>query len=320
MALLTATFLRHTDLGLLPPLLVLLALSAAALNSLIVKAALRPAERLVRQLERVRVGTDYVRVEGDPMTRAIAEAVNHMVARLEESRRQAALLAFQAEQRERSRIAHDLHDDVSQRVAALARSLDQLPKLPPENQAALTRRLADDARTILELLRRTMAALHPLVLDDLGLYAALSWLVQQEVPELECQLSLEGPEVDPLTASVLFRVAQEALVNIRRHAGARTVWLRTQVADGELVLEIEDDGCGIPPERLSRPGYGLRSMRERVQGLGGGLEIWSQPGKGTAIRVSVPLSEGGDVRGHDLARGGSAGGALGDPGAARGDR
>jgi two-component system sensor histidine kinase UhpB len=288
-AIAAAAALRPTDLALLPPLLLVLALGGAGLNSLIVRAALAPAERLRRELARVGEDLHHVPVAGDPMTRSIAVAVNDMVARLVESRRAAALAAFQAEQRERSRIAHDLHDDVSQRVAALVRNLERLSQAPTDEAA----RLAQEARTILELLRRTMAALHPLVLDDLGFDAALGWLAQEEAPNLEVHLTTAGVELDRLTASVLFRIAQEALANIRRHAGARTVWITARVEEGEYVLEIEDDGHGIPAERLQRPGYGLRSMRERAQGLGGSFEVWTRPGEGTAVRVAVPYPRRG---------------------------
>lgn len=286
------------DPGLLRILLVVLVAGAALINSLILRAALLPTERLRQQLTGIGTGETRpyrtVQVEGDPLTRSIAETINAMIHRLETSQRETTNQAFQAEQAERRRIARDLHDDVSQRVARLVARLKEASESPPEEASRLFKDLSQGATEVLERVRRTMAALHPLVLDDLGFTSALEWLLDQELPDIEHEVSFAAPDPERETAAVLFRVAQEALTNIRRHARATRVWLRTFEQEDLLILEIEDDGRGIPSDRMERPGYGLRGMRERIQGIQGEMRMWSQSDQGTAIQVSVPIVKEAD--------------------------
>src|SRR3984885_1190661 len=144
--------------------------------------------------------------------------------------------------------------------------------------------------------RRVVEQLRPTLLDNLGFYAAARWLVEETCAAvgLSCDLELPLPE-PPLTKDVgitLFRVLQESLVNVTRHAGASRVTVKVSVesADHVLRLSIKDDGVGLAPDRLRTLGsHGLGSMRHRVRAIGGQFRVQSAVGQGTEITVATPL-------------------------------
>jgi signal transduction histidine kinase len=143
-------------------------------------------------------------------------------------------------------------------------------------------------------------------LDDLGLVPALNSLVNQDCREkgLNVAFAVAGNQqrLDPLVETVLFRVAQEALNNVCRHAGVKQVNAELQYEDDRVVIRISDKGTGFDPaEKFNPPrGWGLAGMRERVESLGGQLKLQSAPGKGTSIEVMIPLR---DVDGKERAYG-----------------
>jgi signal transduction histidine kinase len=204
---------------------------------------------------------------------------------------------IRAHEEERARLARDLHDDVTQRLARLAIDAAQVERLPSAPAASEAMGgLREGLVRLSEDIHALSYQLHPSMLEDLGLVVALKAecerFARQESIPVDVKLR-EIPElVRPETALCLFRVAQEALRNVGRHAKAHTVQVSLRSLDGGLQLALCDDGVGFDPttERVG-PHLGLASMYERVQLLGGELDVESAPGRGTTILAWVPLKE-----------------------------
>jgi signal transduction histidine kinase len=209
------------------------------------------------------------------------------------------LLAAQEE--ERRRVAHDVHDGLAQVAASAHQHLqayaDRYPPRSPDAQAALTRTLELARRTIREA-RRVVANLRPTALDDFGLAAALRLQVRElhdEGWEITCDEALGPDRLPSAVETALYRLTQEALTNVRKHAGTTRVHLMVRRCDRVVRLEVRDWGCGFVPEAVE-PGIGpgermgLLGMHERVDLLGGWCEVLSQPGAGTQVVVEVPVT------------------------------
>jgi two-component system, NarL family, sensor histidine kinase UhpB len=201
---------------------------------------------------------------------------------------------------EQTRIARELHDELGQALTALKMDVDLLEHLSPPGRADLLERTAA-MRGLLDFTvqttRRISADLRPLVLDDLGLSAAAEWLVQQlrQRARLDCKLAIDPSlgDLEEPYASVIFRVMQESLTNVAKHARASRVELRLEREGDWAVLTVRDDGVGMGPHDESKPrSFGLRGIRERVLVVGGEVRIVSPPGRGTTLVVRVPLRAG----------------------------
>ncbi len=216
------------------------------------------------------------------------------------SRRQLAELTAHIDavkEAERERIERDLHDDLGGNLSALKMMLEHLwSQLPPsdllQERRAYLAALLDRS---IESIHRIAADLRPGILDA-GLVAALEWLAQEHCQQtgVRCLLHCaeQDIELDPKLATSLFRIAQEACNNVRKHSQATQVDIHLQDTGHELVLEVIDNGCGIPEDRRDSPrSYGLRGMAERMAALGGDFLIASRSGKGTMVRVSLPLRD-----------------------------
>ncbi len=203
-----------------------------------------------------------------------------------------------AQEEERRRISRELHDDINQRLALLAIELGRLEAHPPGSADAareafqsLTQRLA----AISDDVRRMAYQFHPSILDDLGLFAALQYLADEFSAKTGIKTIVVQQEcADPLPkdiASCLYRITQESLANVRKHARASRVELELTCDGEEVTLSIRDGGVGFDVEqvRAAHLGLGLVNMRERVRSVQGRLEIQSQPGHGTQIVVQIPL-------------------------------
>jgi PAS domain S-box-containing protein len=204
---------------------------------------------------------------------------------------------------ERRRIARELHDNTGQELAIIAISLDQLaanPSQPPENLqkgihecVALVHKVEDEIRTLSYLL-------HPPLLDQLGLSAALRWYGEGFTKRTGIQIEVEVPQKSPRFAAdketALFRVVQEALSNVLRHSGSRTARLRFSVHNQVAEIVVEDQGKGMNPRKVAAAnagrslGVGIGGMRERLRQLGGTLEIHSES-VGTRIVAALPVTE-----------------------------
>jgi two-component system sensor histidine kinase DegS len=215
--------------------------------------------------------------------------------------------ATRAQEEERKRIARELHDETAQELVALSRELDKLAiRLGRRNEGsgAAIRELQDSVGKVLDGVRHFSQDLRPSVLDDLGLLPALQWLAGDVEKRfgIEVRTSVTGDErrLPPDAELLLFRIAQEALCNVWRHANASRAWLVVQFEDGAIKLSVRDNGTGFEvPERagdLAEQGkLGLAGMYERARLLGATLNLESRPGEGTTVSVEMP------VRGHELA-------------------
>jgi len=200
---------------------------------------------------------------------------------------------------ERAALARELHDDLGQHLTALRIDLSWLDHCllaaQPPDLAQLHDKIVGMApmvERLTELTQTVCAALRPGVLDDLGLVAAVEWQAEETAKRsgIACATALpEGDiELDRNLALALFRILQEALTNVVRHAQATRVEIGLRAVGGELELEIRDNGRGFVPKSLAgATALGLLGMRERAGEFGGTVEILSEPGKGTTVRARV---------------------------------
>lgn len=202
-----------------------------------------------------------------------------------------------AQEEERSRIARELHDETAQFLTALMLDLATLRNSLPADRAIteIIERLQSLSRRMSQGIYRMVRDLRPAQLDDLGLAAALQHLVDQvrQRDGLEVRMSIEGPRrrLDLLVETALFRVAQEALTNVSRHAACQLAWLELHYHENEVTLCVRDDGKGFDPRQEILPprGWGIAGMRERVESIGGSFRVHAAPGEGAQVEAIVPL-------------------------------
>ena len=210
--------------------------------------------------------------------------------------RELSARVLEAREEEKTRIARELHDELGQLLTALKMDLASLRDMPPEAGRQKLQQMSELLDATVAATRRISADLRPLMLDDLGLADAASWLVEDFCSRYPIECRADIPDGDALegvsrsVATAVYRAVQEALTNIARHAEAKRAWIALGVHDGHVFAEIEDDGRGISPEDLAKAlSLGLKGMRERVAYLGGTLEIGRAPRGGTRLRLRVPL-------------------------------
>lgn len=258
-------------------------------DALLVRAALRPLEQLVRNLDRARSvdADERVPVPARGLARHVAVSVNDLLGRIEAGQRESAVHALAAQEAERSRIAQELHDGVGQSLTAVLLELGALRDRPAG--AADLDRAREGVRASLDEVRTVARHLRPHVLEDLGLRSALVSLTTELFDGSDTHVRRGVvPGLPPLPDEVelvVFRVAQEALTNVARHAGASTVELTLAPRADEVELTVADDGVGIPP---GADGTGLRGMRERAALVGGSVEVRRRDGGGTRVALRVP--------------------------------
>jgi signal transduction histidine kinase len=233
--------------------------------------------------------------------------------RLEEAERREAMRGellkrvVAAQEAERQRIARELHDETGQALTAIGlglRAAETTLQQDVDKAAGSLRQLENLAATSLDELQRIIADLRPSHLDDLGLAAALRWYAGEvgTRAEVNIRVKIEGEKraISSEVKTGLFRVAQEALTNVVKHAGATIATVRLRFTPEEIELDVEDDGCGFDTQIMSfdsrRPSLGLMGMEERTTELGGQFQLFSQPGMGTRIEVKIPQFDesGGD--------------------------
>jgi two-component system NarL family sensor kinase len=197
-----------------------------------------------------------------------------------------------AREEERRRLRGDLHDGLGPTLAGAVLTIDAARRVlatDPETADALLDRAAASVEGTVADVRRLVYGLRPPALDQLGLTGALrQHAAALTGTDLDCEITAPDP-LPPLPAAVeaaAFRIAQEALTNVARHAHAGHACVTIAVGE-TLQLEVDDDGCGVAPDR--HPGVGLTSMRERATELGGSFKLAARPGGGTSLRVELPL-------------------------------
>lgn len=228
-----------------------------------------------------------------------AEELEQKVAEKTQTLRDLLNKLEKAREEERARISRDLHDELGQELTALRYALGLLTERFRRDPASIARNLGE----LDHLLQRTnrtarslVGQLRPLILDDLGLKAAIEWLLQRSAERtgLTYEATLQGDDsqLDPELASTAFRIVQESLTNVVKHSAATRVEVRLDMSDQKLTLAIRDNGVGFDPDAASPPkkGVGLIGMRERALTLGAQLFIHSQPAEGTEVSCTFPMA------------------------------
>ncbi len=285
-------------------------------NYFILRAALRPVSTLRATVDRVTHGQLNARVAvgdiADPDLARLASAINNMLDRLdadarvnEENRRQLRELSAQvigAQEEERKRIARELHDETSQALATLDLNLERVQTVLSDEvtgeRVAASRQLLQQT---MDGLRKLVYDLRPTMLDDLGLLPAIRWYARTRLDASGVQVRVESAECDgrlaPALETALFRIAQEGINNIAKHADAHNARVRLDCRNGRVTLVVEDDGRGFNLDQKIRPGgqlghLGLFGIQERVVLLGGTVSVDSALGHGTRLVVTVPTRSG----------------------------
>ena len=228
----------------------------------------------------------------------LAEAEKRRLADL----RRFAISVQRAQEDERQRISRELHDDICQRLSGMKLNMEVLEddfKSKDKKTFRTLRGFKKQFEQTITEVRRLSSNLRPTVLDDFGLTIALNLLGREfeKAHKIDARVELGNPTVkhlDPQVEIALYRIAQESLTNIAKHANASHVTLRLGLDASSVVLTVRDDGKGFDPKELphsKRPGHGLGliSMRERAELLGGTWEIHSAPSEGTTIQVTIPV-------------------------------
>lgn len=267
------------------------------------RSVLRPLLVLTRAAERITGGdlAEPIPPLPDDEVGRLGRSLETMRARLERDDRRAELLKrfLSAQEGERMRIARELHDETCQTISALSFRLESaLGELPEGGTRARLEEVKGLAGRALDDLHRVIFDLRPSVLDDLGLLAAVRWYAARHLEPLGITVKCEFEDVESRVphevSTAVFRIVQEALLNVARHAGAEDVLVQIGAGEKALLIEIEDDGKGFDPKSVVAPfemgrGLGLLGMRERVEILGGKMSLDSSPGEGTHVAFEIPI-------------------------------
>jgi two-component system sensor histidine kinase UhpB len=264
-----------------------------AANLLLLRPTLSPVDRLVERMRTVDLLRPGQRLaeRGGAEVVAVVRAFNQMLDRLEAERRDSSRRALAAQEAERLRIARGLHDEVGQALTGLLLQLDAVAAADDESR----RRRAEDAkasiRQALEEVRRIAQELRPALLEHLGLVSALTELsrsfAQASGIVVERRFAGDLPALSDDAELAIYRVAQEGLTNVARHADAGRVELTLESGGASVVLRVADDGRGMAAA-AGDGGGGLRGMRERAVLVGGALAVKRSSAGGVEIRLEVP--------------------------------
>jgi two-component system sensor histidine kinase UhpB len=267
-------------------------------NAYLLRRSLAPLERLARTMR----STDLLKpagrvpVAGSGEVADLVETFNEMLDRLESERRSSTARVHMGQEAERRRVAQELHDEVGQALTAVLLALKRAASDAPGELRDDLLDAQEITRASLEETRRIVHRLRPGVLEDLGLVSALTALSTSfaELSGVSIERRFEGPfpELPHETELALYRVAQESLTNVARHAGASAVSLELAATNGSVELAITDDGPGpVGPE-----GGGIRGMRERALAVGGELAVAGRPEGGIRVTLRVPAQTPGEER------------------------
>jgi two-component system sensor histidine kinase UhpB len=270
--------------------------ASVILNILLLRRLIAPLRRLadtMRAIQPLRPGRRVTIRHADADVAALTDAFNDMLDRLETERRESARRELLAQEAERQRIARELHDEVGQVLTGVVLELEHAARNADEDGATQIVAAREAVRHSLDDVRRIARELRPEALDDLGLQSALRSLctaaAAHDALHIERRFDLRDP-VSPEVELAVYRVAQESLTNIRRHAHASEVLVALGSVDGGLRLVVRDNGAGLPEP--AGFGAGIAGMQERALHVGGRLTVASTSTGGTEVRLDIPLPEG----------------------------
>ena len=275
-------------------LLAMTVILALLLNILMLQRRFNPLEELIRQIEEIDPadpGSFQAPEQPVEEVERLAHAFGKLLERIEAERRRAGRLQIRAQEEERKRVARDLHDEVNQALTAILLRLEALTQIAPprlRDELAETKGLANQAmEELLQLARQ----LRPTALDDHGFVPAIEEQLRRFKAQhgVDVRLTTTG-SLDDLGSDqqlVLYRVTQEALNNIARHAGASHVDVAIRRHNGSVALAVTDDGTGFDYDNDQR-GLGLDGMAERARLIDGQFKVSTRPGKGTKLQLTVP--------------------------------
>lgn len=274
------------------------------INYILVKLAFRPLDDVADAMKAIRAGHRGIRVpeiSDDPQIDELSRSLNAMLNSMETQRKRAAASVIKAQEEERKRIARELHDETSQSLTSLIIGIRMVEEILRDAEGDARERLEN----ISELAHQTLNEVHnmairlrPSVLDDLGLAAAIRSYAKEFSAntgvKVDIQLMSMATRLPPEMETVLYRVVQEALTNVARHAEAENCRVTLRRKDDVIQGIIEDDGMGFDPQdaMLSEEkgrGLGLHGMKERIDLIGGSLEFESRVNEGSTIFLEVPL-------------------------------
>jgi two-component system sensor histidine kinase UhpB len=265
-----------------------------AVNALLLRHAFAPLARLTQRMETVdllRPGQRLQVRRDDEIGRVVA-TFNRMLDRLEAERQESGRRVLAAQEAERIGIARDLHDEVGQVLTGVLLQLNSIAEAAPEHEEALGE-ARHAVRRALDEVRRISSDLRPEMLEHLGLVSALTELTRSFARvagvTVERQFATALPELAPEVELAIYRIAQESLTNIARHAQAERVVMALEPARGSVVLRVADDGRGFAGAPIEHGG--LRSMRERALLVNGALAIKPAPEGGVEVRLEVPTPQ-----------------------------
>ncbi len=265
-----------------------------ALNFALLRRAFGPLQRLTTLMRRVDPESPGRRIDVRGATAEVADLLatfNDMLDRLEHERRESSRHALAAQERERHRLARELHDELGQTLTGVVLQLDGLERTaPPELQSDVAA-VREAARASAEEVRDIARGLRPQALEEFGLRSALVTLAtgfaERTGLQVRHRLAAELPELAPEQDLAIYRVAQESLTNVARHAEARGVEIVLEVNAGGIVLRVRDDGRGLVPGANGDAG-GLAGMRERAMLAGGTVAVRRTRPSGTEVVLEVP--------------------------------
>lgn len=296
-ALIVAAGPLHENVAVIDRVLVLTGLVVMlAVNGLLLRRMLLPLERLTEQMESadiLRAGQRLPIVSPGEIGR-LERTFNTMLGRLAKERRDAGAHALRAQEAERERLARGLHDEIGQSMTAVLLQLARLSSGASPGQKAQLEEAQSVVKTSLEEVRRLAQELRPETLDHLGLTSALENLATtfQQRAHVRVRHTLQpGPvPLDPSVELVIYRVAQESLTNVARHAEATEVLLSLESDRDSVVLRVVDNGRGFAAGAVE--GGGLRGIRERALIVNGAAAIKPGPTGGVEVRLAVPAGAG----------------------------
>jgi two-component system sensor histidine kinase UhpB len=265
---------------------------ALAISLVLMRPAFRPFDELADHMRRhdPLAPSERVDVEGGPKVAALAHAFNEMLDRLESEQRQSTRRALMVQEGERQRVARELHDEVGQTLTGVMLQVEGLAARIPADLREDLDELRETARSGAEDVRRIVRSLRPEALEDLGLPSALAALAtafhDQAGVRVERRLEA-GLPLSEEQELVFYRVAQEAITNVARHASASRVEIELRRGEAGVQLMVRDDGVGLT-RPTNGPSHGIRGMRERAMLIGAQLTIDRPANGGTEVRLLLP--------------------------------